>query len=208
MKYNKGFSLVELIIVIAIMAILAAAIAPALIRYINKARKADDIATADSVGATFNAAVTDNEDIYNFVTLCASDARTNNDNMKYRVVCYMNAGYQLSNYRVVGFASDPVLSQKANAEIGVILGELMGANIYKLKFTRPINLDQWVIAVDSKSNFYVFCTGGFGTGNYHISEHNFVNGRPNSSNAYMIWPRVDPEYKKLTTPNDVPWKTN
>ena len=32
---NKGFSLVELIIVIAIMAILAGAIAPALIRYID-----------------------------------------------------------------------------------------------------------------------------------------------------------------------------
>lgn len=35
---NLGFSLVELIIVIAIMAILAGAIAPAIIRYIRKAR--------------------------------------------------------------------------------------------------------------------------------------------------------------------------
>lgn len=35
---NRGFSLVELIIVIAIMAILAASIAPALIRYIRKAK--------------------------------------------------------------------------------------------------------------------------------------------------------------------------
>lgn len=35
---NKGFSLVELIIVIAIMAILAGAIAPSVIRYIRKAR--------------------------------------------------------------------------------------------------------------------------------------------------------------------------
>lgn len=38
-KKNYGFSLVELIIVIAIMAILAAAVAPALIRYIEKTRK-------------------------------------------------------------------------------------------------------------------------------------------------------------------------
>ncbi|SEP91853.1 prepilin-type N-terminal cleavage/methylation domain-containing protein [Lachnospiraceae bacterium NE2001] len=43
---NRGFSLVELIIVIAIMAILAAAIAPALIRYIEKSRRASDVETA------------------------------------------------------------------------------------------------------------------------------------------------------------------
>jgi len=48
-NHNKGFSLVELIIVIAIMAILAAAIAPAVIRYIDKSRKAVDVSTAELV---------------------------------------------------------------------------------------------------------------------------------------------------------------
>lgn len=38
MKNNKGFSLVELVIVIAIMAILVGVIAPAIIKYIDKAR--------------------------------------------------------------------------------------------------------------------------------------------------------------------------
>lgn len=36
---NQGFSLIELIIVIAIMAILAAALAPQLIKYIEKSRR-------------------------------------------------------------------------------------------------------------------------------------------------------------------------
>ena len=45
-KNNHGFSLIELIIVIAIIAILSAAIAPALIRYIDKSRKAIDIENA------------------------------------------------------------------------------------------------------------------------------------------------------------------
>ena len=56
MKNEKGFSLVELIIVIAIMAILAAAIAPALIRYINKSRKASDIETASVIMDSINVA--------------------------------------------------------------------------------------------------------------------------------------------------------
>ena len=46
---NHGFSLVELIIVIAIMAILAAVIAPMLIRYIDKSRKASDVETASVI---------------------------------------------------------------------------------------------------------------------------------------------------------------
>ena len=46
---NKGMSLVEIIIVIAIIAILAAAIAPALLRYIDKSRKAVDVANAEVI---------------------------------------------------------------------------------------------------------------------------------------------------------------
>ena len=63
MKKNKGFSLVELIIVIAIMAILAAAIAPALIRYIDKSRRADDVTAAGTINSSMSAALA-NEDIY------------------------------------------------------------------------------------------------------------------------------------------------
>ena len=46
---NRGFSLVEIIIVIAIIAILAAAVAPALLRYIDKSRKAVDVANAEVI---------------------------------------------------------------------------------------------------------------------------------------------------------------
>lgn len=49
LKNNKGFSLVELIIVIAIMAILAAVISLAVIRYVDRSRKASDVETAKTI---------------------------------------------------------------------------------------------------------------------------------------------------------------
>ncbi|MDD6400154.1 MAG: type II secretion system protein [Lachnospiraceae bacterium] len=64
---NKGFSLVELIIVIAIMAILAGAIAPALIRYIDRSRKSNDINACKSIKTAFETALT-NEDLYSELT--------------------------------------------------------------------------------------------------------------------------------------------
>ncbi len=48
-KKNKGFSMVELIIVIAIMAILAGVLAPMLIRYIERSRRSVDLQTADAI---------------------------------------------------------------------------------------------------------------------------------------------------------------
>ena len=60
---NKGFSLVELIIVIAIMAILAAALAPQLMKYIEKSRVSTDASTCTSIESCVNAALA-NEDIY------------------------------------------------------------------------------------------------------------------------------------------------
>lgn len=71
-KTNKGFSLVELIIVIAIMAILAAAIAPALIRYIDKSRRADDVTAAGTVLTAVQTAMAD-EDCYSEIAREASN---------------------------------------------------------------------------------------------------------------------------------------
>lgn len=50
---NHGFSMVEIIIVIAIMAILAAALAPQLIKYVRKSRRSTDIQIANEIQSSF-----------------------------------------------------------------------------------------------------------------------------------------------------------
>lgn len=59
MKNNKGFSLVELIIVIAIMAILVGVMAPQLIKYIEKTNVSSDTQLADSVKTAITTAMMD-----------------------------------------------------------------------------------------------------------------------------------------------------
>lgn len=46
---NKGFSLVELIVVIAIMAVLVGVLAPTLIRNVEKSRESTDLQNLDSI---------------------------------------------------------------------------------------------------------------------------------------------------------------
>ena len=48
-KNNKGFSLVELIVVIAIMVVLVAVLAPVFTRYIESSRRATDVQNANSI---------------------------------------------------------------------------------------------------------------------------------------------------------------
>ena len=61
MKSNKGFSLVELIIVIAIMAILVGVMAPQLIKYIEKGKVSSDSQLADTVHTAMVTAMMDPE---------------------------------------------------------------------------------------------------------------------------------------------------
>lgn len=58
---NKGFSLIELIIVIAIMAILVAIIAPNLTKYLGKSKKNTDKKNADEIAQQIQTSISDYE---------------------------------------------------------------------------------------------------------------------------------------------------
>ena len=67
---NKGFSLVELIIVIAIMAILIGVMAPQLMKYVERTRVSSDTQMADTVKTAVTTALLD-PDVMNSSTYTA-----------------------------------------------------------------------------------------------------------------------------------------
>lgn len=56
---NKGFSLVELIIVIAIMAVLMGVLAPQYLKYVKQSKVSTDITNAQEIATAVNTAIAD-----------------------------------------------------------------------------------------------------------------------------------------------------
>ena len=86
MKNNKGFSLVELIIVIAIMAILVGVMAPQLIKYIEKSNVSSDAQLCDTIRSAITTSMSDSE------VVLASDYKGISDGQSYTVATLETAG--------------------------------------------------------------------------------------------------------------------
>lgn len=78
-KNNKGFSLIELIIAIAILVILTGLLAPQFMKYIEKSREAKDVQAMDTVYSTVQAALA-SEAAYN--EMVSQTAGTTGDDNK------------------------------------------------------------------------------------------------------------------------------
>lgn len=98
MKSNKGFSLVELIIVVAIMAILVGFLAPQLLRYIEKTNVSHDIQFADSIKKAVELAMADPD------VLASSDYAKPVSNEMGMFVSQAGAEFSNSVYETLGFS--------------------------------------------------------------------------------------------------------
>ena len=200
-RNQKGFSLVELIIVIAIMVIIAAAIAPALIRYINKARKGDDVATADAIGRTFEAAITSDDSMYDWVVISANPSNLSPGSGLNRVIAYADAvssGFDRSHFHLIGINDAPTSDTSAFADHIV---EYIGTTVIPMKFHTSPELEQWIICVDENRNLSVWAGGGLSSNSTHIGPTGAVTG--SSYRAYKLWPEVDATYSDATSPKDL-----
>lgn len=163
---NKGFSLVELIIVIAIMAILAGAIAPALIRYIDKSRKSNDVSSCKTIKTAVETAL-GNEDVYAFLTNCGDD------DTDFTLITF-NPGEAtstatMSNDAMTISGCEEPTTGVSVADVGTLalteIGTNIGEKIPKLKYTKnnkddsaakcQVKPEKFYAAITAKGTVYV-----------------------------------------------------
>ena len=169
MKKNKGFSLVELIIVIAIMAILAAAIAPALIRYIDKSRKADDVTAAGTIQTAVQSAIS-NEAAYDEVMAAIPANGT---------VDLLSATAGATGFGLINNTAPTGVTNSAATFIREVNSNI-GGEVPKLKYRKQLDgrgvPSGWIVGISSNGKPVVY-----------ISD--------SSSNKIQVQPVIDPSYQ-------------
>lgn len=138
---NKGFTLVELIVVLVILAILAAILVPTLLGYIDRARSEKDFATAQSIRV---AAQAEADEIYGKNITSAMDG--NNKVTKDGLLGYKDKIFKLVGATVTGTGS------KATATLD---GQAIDIKDVSLSDNQITGI---IVQVGSTTKFYKYTT--------------------------------------------------
>lgn len=154
---NKGFSLVELIIVIAIMAILIVVLAPQYLKYVEKSRNSTDVSNATEMVTAMQVYAADPD-------VAAADAFKSSKNFTITVsssgtaIAGDNSAAATKAFAAAGLSTDTSCVSKTNWTAYVITGEVDENG--GIKFTYTATGD-----TNSSTAFSNLMTGKSGTSN-------------------------------------------
>ena len=140
MRKNKGFSLVELIIVIAIMAILVGVMAPQLIKYIEKSKVSSDTQLCGTVQTALVTALADPQ---------VNDASTYNNEFN-NLVNAVDVGTAL-NQNAIGSAMKENLGVSSAAELSSSLKSYNASQI-SLQVIDANSVSVWLPSTDASGS--------------------------------------------------------
>ena len=206
-KSNQGFSLVELIIVIAIMAILAGAITIGIIRYINKARKSNDINAAEAIGKSFQNSCLKDETMFDYLTELTTAPNmpdVPDDDHHYRILAYARAVSGNAANGAMDFHLTNATISNEFADVDVVKEFLifLDDSLTPVKFKRSGKIDQWIIVADTNHNICVYVGSGMSESVCYMSEDGKLDG--SGQQCYKLWPTIDGVYDRFALPSDVP----
>jgi type IV pilus assembly protein PilA len=139
-KNNKGFSLVELIVVIAIMAVLVAVLAPQLMGYVEKSRETTDIQNLDSIRTQVEAYCADHENIKTMtITVSATKTAVSGEDTSGTALTIGTDGAD-----VIGSSTGNKLKSNVITELTASLNVLT---------------DEWTYTMTGTSNYYQIVSG-------------------------------------------------
>ena len=217
---NKGFSLVELIIVIAIMAILVAIVVPNFIGYLDKARKARDLEMARVLGTALERVIATDPEANDAWHKIGPNSNDGGSHVEYNVTDWKT----LKNYTITN-VFEFTLTKKGevladqnheewHCELNYRNGVLRNA---RRKVTQPGQDLLWdrfteeIATIEINIMYRKYCIS-----QYKISK-NVVTGRPevwvcpvepgkdgegkgNGWVYYRLWPDADPDYMSSKPP--------